>query len=260
MICVTCGCNIPPAFVHAISINVCAGCSGPIMTDESKKLMDDLKEAMVKMPNDPEGLAGWLLSTYDLFPKGTVEPTEFHRKRSREDGGAGVTVGPDGRPLKRANSASEIFMKRANVDKIKKNPKVAALQNALNSMNSVDSNLYGGDYEEEMEVSDEEEADLENHNMLEMIAKAKAKGRTKIGAAELLANSSDFGSEGGELSHAELMRVQQLVGGSGHSSGDPDMDGFENLPPMLQADRLKRLQAQRELSFGGASGVIKRSS
>lgn len=251
MKCVSCNAEIPPAFVAAIQKNICPGCDGPIMTDESKKLMDDLKEAMVKMPNDPEGLAGWLLSTYDLFPKGTVEPTSFHRKRQAQE------MDSEGRPLKRANSASEIFMKRANVDKIKKNPKMAALQNALHNMNSVDAGLYGGD-EESMEVSDpEEEAELENQHMLEMIAKAKAKGRQKVGAADLLANSASFGDEE-ELSPAELARVQRMVGGS--PSEDPEMDGFESLPPALQADRLKRLQAQRELTFGGGTGVIRRST
>ncbi len=84
MKCNSCTAEIPPAFVNAIAKNECPGCGEAIMTASDKELMDELKEAMARMPNDPEGLAGWLLSNYSLHKIGSAEPTEFHRKKSAQ--------------------------------------------------------------------------------------------------------------------------------------------------------------------------------
>ena len=62
MKCMSCMAEIPPAWVNAIQRNECPGCGKAIMDEASKELLDELRSAMESMPNDPEGLAGWLLS------------------------------------------------------------------------------------------------------------------------------------------------------------------------------------------------------
>lgn len=76
MICMTCGINVPPEFKQSILKNVCPGCDGEIMNPEGKILLDELKDAMNKMPNDPDGLAGWLLSNYQLVKIGSAQPVQ----------------------------------------------------------------------------------------------------------------------------------------------------------------------------------------
>lgn len=83
MKCQSCGCEVPPAFVHAIKMNQCAGCGGPIMDEASVELMNGLAAAMEKMEHDPQGIAGWLLSNYRLEKVGDGEPTGFHKVRSQ---------------------------------------------------------------------------------------------------------------------------------------------------------------------------------
>lgn len=84
MKCMSCGADIPPQWVTCINENKCPGCGGTIMDLSAKELLDELRTAMSKMPNDPEGLAGWLLSNYTLHKIGSAEPTVFHRKQTVE--------------------------------------------------------------------------------------------------------------------------------------------------------------------------------
>ncbi len=84
--CQSCQIEIDPKYVAALRQNVCPGCNESIMSDESKVLMDELREVMAKMPNDPDGLAGWLLSNYYLEkidPDKNIEPAEFHYPRKK---------------------------------------------------------------------------------------------------------------------------------------------------------------------------------
>lgn len=81
MRCMSCGADIPPAFVYCLESNICGGCGGPIMDEKTKEFMNELADALQKMPNDPNGLAGWLLSNYRFQKMGDAKPVEkFHRK------------------------------------------------------------------------------------------------------------------------------------------------------------------------------------
>ena len=264
MICITCKASIPPAWVACIQTNICPGCGGVIMDDSAKELLTQLREAMAKMPNDPEGLAGWLMSTYDLFPKGTIEPTTFHRKPIAGQNMSQESM-VDGQVVKWANTPTNQFMKRAGADKILKDPKLAMMAQVINNINSADGQMYGGgssNVESDPYMDQQEEEDTsEQERIAKMAAKARSQGR-KLTMKEVLANESNsvefnIGGNSTPLSEAETELVKHLVGGP--SSEDPDMDGLQNLPLILQADRLKRLASQRELRFGGSSGLIKRS-
>ena len=177
--------------------------------------MDELKAAMLEMPNDPEGLAGWLLSNYDLHPKGTVEPTQFHRKA-------------------KPAVASNDFFKRANADKLLNNPKYSAVLGAMQQL----------EQGEELEDVSEEEDDVSQYL-------ARAKGAKKVSMAQMLANSSLTNTDE-EMSEEELSKIQALVAGK----EEPDVAGQHLL---IQKQRIKKLQAQRNLIDTGAAGKIRRS-
>ncbi len=66
MRCMSCNADIPPEWKAAINRNICPGCDGPIMNESVQGLLEELRTAMKEMPNDPEGLAGWLLSNYEM--------------------------------------------------------------------------------------------------------------------------------------------------------------------------------------------------
>lgn len=257
MFCQFCKVEIPASWARVIASNLCPACGESIISEESKKIMDELKDAITKMSASPEELASWLMSTYDLFPKGTIEPTTFHRKPTGHD-----VVQEDTSGIKWANTPTNQFKKRAGVDKIMKDPKLAAIAQAINNINSLDGQMYGGPPEPEQDLeqtSPEEQEAAEQQHIANLAARARAQGR-KLTMKEVLANSTEFnmGGDTRPLSEAETELVKHMVGGP--SMEEDDMAGIQNLPPMLQADRLKRLAAQRELKFSGSSGLIKRSS
>ena len=97
MFCENCKVEIPPAWVVIIAKNECPACGKEIMSSKTKELMDELSSAMQKMPNDPEGVAGWLLSNYRFEKIGAAEPTEmFHGKNNnsvvRSTGGSSAKL------------------------------------------------------------------------------------------------------------------------------------------------------------------------
>ena len=84
MICINCNCDISPAFVNAIATNVCPGCGQSIMDNDTFEFMKELGDAMSKMENNAQGLAGWIISNYTLTKIGQVAPVEFHGVKRKE--------------------------------------------------------------------------------------------------------------------------------------------------------------------------------
>jgi len=50
------------------------------MGEEDRRLLGEIREALVQMPNNPEGIAGWLLSNYNLnkVDNETPAPARFY--------------------------------------------------------------------------------------------------------------------------------------------------------------------------------------
>lgn len=111
MKCRSCDCEIPPAFVTAIANNSCPGCGSEIMSEGDKSLMDGLADALQRMPNDPQGIASWLLSNYRVIPlsAGKAEPVErFYRPIEK-----GQQTEQTGE-LKQADNLYNKFLKRTD--------------------------------------------------------------------------------------------------------------------------------------------------
>jgi len=259
MKCVTCTAEIPPAFVHAIQINVCPGCAGPIMSDDSKKIMDELKDAMARMPNDPEGIAGWLLSTYDLFPKGTVAPTDFHRPRQNQPHSGGSPEGDTSR-LVWANTptGSSKFAERAGVNRLMADPKRAEVSQMIQNINSIEDKLYGGAaeaQEEEQEPTEEEKRFFHQKQMEELQQRAAIRGSKKTSAQDLLANNVSFANTDGptpQMSSDEIDVLKNVFEGT-----NTNLSALDAVPE-LQKDRYKRVMAQNSVSGGGGNGLFRR--
>jgi|ERR1700722_1625766 len=66
MRCKSCKEDVPPKFVHAISVNVCPLCGQEIMDAKLQSILNDLKSAMDKASEYSEESADWLFSNYGL--------------------------------------------------------------------------------------------------------------------------------------------------------------------------------------------------
>lgn len=241
MQCMSCDANIPPQWVNAIESNTCPGCGQAIMDDSSKELLDELKDAMEKMPNDPAGLAGWLLSNYNLYKIGDAQPTEFHRQRQqqrRHDPSM-----PNN--LKIADNPKSVFLQRAGMAReLSRRDKMENIVNQINSAGEHDV----------VEVDLDQIDDYEGLDEYEAMALAQSQNVPQ--SARHLANNSLLisgqGAGGPPPSAEEAAMLAQMLGGQQQA-----IDG--TLPPALQVDRMKRLRAQQEVAAGGKAGKIRRS-
>lgn len=124
MRCMSCGANIPPEWVSAIQRNECPGCGGEIMGESTQTLLKELAEAMQKMPNDPQGVAGWLISNYRFQKMGAADPVEkFHRKGGGGNGGhideSNLKMDPTYNEFIKRNNAGNLVARGEQLAKLK---------------------------------------------------------------------------------------------------------------------------------------------
>ena len=223
--CVSCNAPISPAFKAALRDNICPGCGDSIFTESAQEIMQELKNAMEEMPNDPQGLAGWLMSNYKMVKVGDGEPTGFY--------GNTAHAGPEANSadLKVAPNKLQQFLKAANVKPAKRD--MSALANQIRGAGS------GADYDGsgyDMEVNGDDYPDESNYPEF-----------TK-------------GALGGMIDTDQQMSSQQkaaLI--SGMSNEDKDISEEGALHPALDESRKLRLAKQQDLVRGGSVGKISRS-
>ena len=238
MRCISCGANIPPEWVNAIQSNICPGCGNEIMNELTKELLDELSSAMERMPNDPQGVAGWLISNYRFQKVGSAEPVEkFHRKE-HESGPKEVGE------LKVDNSYNE-FIKRNNAaDLVAKGEQLAKLKKSGNGKLADFANMIqgvGDPYGDDIEVSGDEgpnEADQE------ALMEFSSEG------------SNPFSNGGGITDMSEVIdpkEVESLMSKSGDAPLKEELalSQTEEGRNYLQRDRFKKLKAQEALNGGG---------
>lgn len=232
----SCDADIPPAFVHSIQTNVCAGCGGEVMNQAAKEMLDELTDAMERMPNDPQGVAGWLLSNYKLVKVGErVEPTEeFHRKRSAKRNASSVE--DDDRNLAIADNTVQKFLKRTGqAGRVaENNAKLAALAKQIKAGPSEEQ--YGDIDSHGEDVDGDFEEDY-----TPPVASAK----------KTLANNVMIGAEGDEpLSPEETAKLMKRVADSGSK--------LDTGAQALQMQRMDRLARQQGVADGTGPGTFRR--
>lgn len=178
MKCKSCTADIPPAFKAAVKSNICPGCGEALMTTEDQELFSEIKTAMEKMPNDPEGLAGWLLSTFHLQKIGEIAPTEFYNKRGHapiQDSGL-----PPG--FKIPHNPTQEFLKRTGHANAIQETQAKNYRQLVEHIQSNADN-YTQPPLEEGEESDEEEAEENGYDAAERQALANRRNFKSVAKA-----------------------------------------------------------------------------
>jgi len=155
MKCMNCNAEIPPQYLAAIRNNICPGCGDKIYTEETGQVLTELKEAMSKMPNDPEGLACWLLSNFKVLKIGNAEPvSKFYRKEELEQDDTSEDVQVKVKPVV-VKKELTTFAKRAGLDKMKIKPdKMETLAKMIAEQESEDLNVEDHVNEDFLNIND----------------------------------------------------------------------------------------------------------
>lgn len=222
MQCISCQIDIPPAWKGCIIQNSCPSCMGPIMDQSGVDLRKELSEAMSKMANDPDGLAGWLLSNYVLTKIGDAQPTEFHGKK--------LTLPQSPNKIKSEKEKKiEEFMVRSGVDpsKIKKST-------GLNSVQDIIEDIHGEDDQEIMEVE------------AEVMPQLPARGKVK---------PSMILDPNVHVDINDLEAIAQMADSAGSiKESTPALDLANS--PLLAKERMKKLMKQQNALEGGAGNPM----
>lgn len=246
MRCMFCGADIPPQWLKAIENNLCPGCGECIYNDATKTLLQELTEAMAKMPNDPQGVAGWLLSNYRFQKVGAAEPVEkFYRKGGYQSGvidESNLKVDPTYNEFVKRNNVTDLVARSEQLSKLKRNSKFAEFASMIQSA----GDPYGDDtvstlsQEEEKPLSaDEQKAYLElKASGIDPFAKTPVGGITDLSQAISPQEISAFLTSGQDApSHAEKIYLQSEEGRK-----------------ILQRENYKKLKAQEAVNgVGGGS-------
>lgn len=260
MQCMSCNTDIPASWVSCIQRNSCPACGKEIMNDKAKELLDEIREAINDMPNDPEGLAGWLLSNYKLIKVGDGEPVNFYGRApaaiQHSSDGQPIRVNPNNKVqkfLKNTGLANQINATAAAVAGSKK-PSVRDLVNRMHNDIEAEESALMNEYEEydEHEEYDDYIAEYEQNRVSP--------------SARSLANNWVPG--GAPLSPEEKAAMQAAIGGSISEAG-PSMAPMpsgqyspnalhkvNNLHPALEQDRQNRNYLSANV--GGGVGLIRR--
>jgi hypothetical protein len=159
----SCTTEIPPNWVACIQKNICPACGGSILDESGEELLKELTDAMESMPNDPAGIAGWLLSNYHFRKIGSAEPVEefYGRKKSKK---AKVQTEDDDEESDNEVLQTDSFSKIWKNAKVKPMGKSQLKSKLEANVEKILENQYGSADDEEEPFSSEsyDEEDLEN--------------------------------------------------------------------------------------------------
>lgn len=253
MKCVTCSADIPPEWVNAIQRNECPGCGGSIMREEEKELLDELTGAMERMPNDPQGVVGWLLSNYQIKKFGDAAPVEkFHRKASVDEANLKVAPNPMDKFLANTDQYAQVQATQAKVAQLKGGGDRMAQMAALVT-HAQGSDPYGTDGQQQME--DHMNAPAQNEDMATYAAMRKAGLDPFVGSGNggmINPNVAPLNAE--ELNAvANMTKLQDDMLPQERAAASTEEGRRE-----LTLQRYKRIQAQEAID-GGGGGSFRRS-
>jgi hypothetical protein len=251
MRCMSCGANIPPEWVNAIQSNICPGCGNEIMNSATQELLNDITEALERMPNDPQGIAGWFLSNYRFQKMGSGEPVEkFHRK------GGGAPGSIDESQLKTDPTYNE-FIKRNNAGAlVARGEELAKVKHGGGPLGDLASMITSGgidpygDDTTSNQPEQEEGADVED---LKAHAAMQAAGLDPFAGNQV----------GGITDMSQAINPNEIARYLGQNEEAPLKEEImlsqtQEGRAYLQRDRFKKLKAQDAIAGGGAGGVFRR--
>ena len=272
MRCVSCGEDIPSKWVLVIEKNECPSCGGPIMTDDAISLREELAEALKKMPNDPQGITGWLLSNYKVHKIANEKPVEkFNRGSSAQEHQAQSNEDTASQ-FKVAKSPYDDYLARtgmkSKVDEV--NASVASKRNRMAEMAANIANMDDpyGEPPVNVNASPNPQADQEDYAALQQMM-TEASNEQKIPALPP-------SGAGGALSPEQVMMMQKQAS-AGPDIASVDYDGVvrsnvgyndgelsaaeqqlinqtgEKGKQVVMNKRLKRIKAQEAVEGGGGS-------
>jgi hypothetical protein len=250
----SCGANIPPEWVNAIQRNECPGCGGEIMSGPTQELLKDLTEALERMPNDPQGVAGWLLSNYRFQKMGSGEPVEkFHRKGGGAPGGIdenNLKVDPTYNEFIRRNEASGLVARGEELAKLKhsQDGKLAEFASMIQSV--------GDPYGDDTTSSQSQEGDTAS------VDEQKAYLELKAAGFDPFPKNSAGGTGGGLVDLSQAINPQDVVNLMTQGQNAPLKEEMmlaqsQEGRNYLDRDRFKKMKAQDAIS-GGGGGAFRR--
>ncbi len=255
MKCMSCGADIPPVWVAALNSNKCPGCNGPIMNEASQELLKELADALQRMPNDPQGVAGWLLSNYRFQKMGDGKPVEkFHRKgggEARDDfDETELKVAPSYNEFVKRNDASHLVARSNELAakfKGEKSGKIGELAALIQGV----GDPYG---DNTVNAKDEEPVSEEDQkSYLEM----KRAGYDPFGqsAAPILPGAMSDLSQA--INPGDVVKLLQSQSEDVPLENELMLSQTAKGRAILQMNQFKRIKAQEAVS-GGGGGVFRR--
>jgi hypothetical protein len=222
------------------------------MDNLTNELLQEISAAMERMPNDPRGVAGWLLSNYKFTKIGDAIPTEkFHRKGNgnQEVDESKIKIDPDYEKfLKRTDVHGKVLAKNPTIEKFKKNKngKIAELAKAITGV----EDPYGEDISA---TSDDEPIEVSSEDQRAYLDLKKA----GFDPFEQLSTSA-----GGITDLSQVISAQDIV--NLQSQNDEELllpqeaalASTSEGTSVLQKNRYKKIKAQEAFENGG--GVFRR--
>lgn len=138
--CKNCGAVVPPEFVSAIQKGECPGCGAELFSPADKELLAELTDAMERMPKNPQGVAGWLMSNYEFRKIGEAVPTE----RFYVSGPQMPMQGMQGHPQAAPGSPEQFLQNSTAYNTIQQTrAKIAERNNLKQAAAMVSQDMYG---------------------------------------------------------------------------------------------------------------------
>lgn len=225
MKCLSCNVEIPPAWVACIQNNICPACGGNIMDTEAQEFLRELTDILAQLPNDPEGIAGWLLSNYQMKKVGDGEPTGFLGRKSK------LGSGNDPGSMKMHHKK---FFDNANIDIKTLNKNSERYKQMMLEISA------GGGYEDLDE--DQEEYEQEEPQQLEPEDEYEKKAVEQM---------KKFKFSKDKMAHLKKTMSEEQA--------DIPVGG-NDLAKYFTNDRLKRIEDQNRIGSGEKVGLIARRS
>jgi hypothetical protein len=235
----TCGAINPPEFIHCLENNQCGGCGGPIYNSETKDLLTELKEAMEKMPNDPQGLAGWLLSNYRFQKIGEGKPVDtFYRKGGNVSSNQKLKTDPTYNEFIKRNDAGKLVEKSSELAEKFKKAKTSKLDEIAAAIQQIED-----PYDDDTVSVESDDVDIEDQQAFNELQAAGINPFSDNTSGNIIAAKDIMSlvSQGSEKPLPEEIALSSTVEGRGY----------------LQRARLKKLKAQESIN-GGGGGVFRR--